>query len=229
MAFISRVSFSTFLKLREASVKIPSTYVQLRWLKKEPKRKPKWLPTAPSKLYRIIEHPYVSPEEKQLQLDLHEEYYTQIESMRKMFQEELAQKNKEEGKTLKGQQEEEEKFLLLLEENKKENERIKVIREATIEKLFQEQQLEFMQLEESRKIQEQETKARIEKIVREQKEITKSYITHSNLDEAVERALDSPRNFNFTIDVNGKVNFEGNPPPDFEEDIKQRIAQSAEK
>lgn len=81
MAFVSRASFSTILKLREASIKIPSTCVQLRW-RKEPKRKPKWLPTAPSKVFRIVEHPYESPEEKQLKLDLLEEYYRKLESLR---------------------------------------------------------------------------------------------------------------------------------------------------
>ncbi|KAF8774731.1 putative 28S ribosomal protein S26 like protein [Argiope bruennichi] len=133
MSFLYRSYLPSILKLHEVRCNVPYIFVQLRW-KKIPIRKPRWLPMAPSKLFRIPEHPYVPPDEKQLIEDLLDEYYRKIESLRKLFKEELAQKSRDEGHTVENQRLEEEKFLLLLEENKKENERLQKLREETMEK-----------------------------------------------------------------------------------------------
>ncbi|GFT69390.1 probable 28S ribosomal protein S26, mitochondrial [Nephila pilipes] len=201
--------------------------MQLRW-KKIPKRKPKFLPTAASKLFRIPEHPYVPPDEKQLIDDLLEEYYRKIDSLRVLFKAELNQKNIDEGHTLENQRDEEAKFCLLLEENKKENERIAKIREETMEKIFQEKQIHLLQLEENRKITNEEIKMKVDEIVRNEKEKTAAFITYENIDEVIEKALYEPKNFNFAIDVNGNIKWEGTPPSELEEEIKQRITQSRE-
>lgn len=57
---------------------------QLRW-KKEPKRKPRWMPMAKSKVFVIHEKMYVPPDERQLEDDLLEEYYRNIESLRLIY------------------------------------------------------------------------------------------------------------------------------------------------
>lgn len=57
---------------------INSTFSQLvRW-----RRKPRWLPTAKSKLYKVPQRPVV-PEEERLELQrLHYNYKTQIKAIR---------------------------------------------------------------------------------------------------------------------------------------------------
>ncbi|CAL1298831.1 unnamed protein product [Larinioides sclopetarius] len=227
MSLLYRSHLPSILKLHKACSIAPYVSVQLRW-KKIPIRKPRWLPMAPSKLFRIPQHPYVPPDEKQLIEDLLEEYYTKIVSLQKAFKEELAQKSRDEGHTIENEKLEEAKFLSLLEENKKENERLRKIREETMERLLQEKQVELLQLEEERKLKEQETKQRIEEIVRKQKEKIAVCITYENLDEAIERAINDPRNVAYSIDVYGNVKWEGKPPDDLEEELKKRIAQSME-
>ncbi|XP_035224180.1 probable 28S ribosomal protein S26, mitochondrial [Stegodyphus dumicola] len=202
---------------------VPVT-TQLRW-KKIPIRKPMWLPTAPSKLYRIPEHPYVPPDEKELIAELLEEYYCKVESLRQLFQAEVKQKDEDEGNTLEQQQKDEAEFRLLLEENKKENERIRAIREETSERLFQEKQLELLQLEEERKLEEQRIKERVEDIVRKEKEMSAFYINYDNLDTAIEQAMDNPVNVNFAITPAGDVIWEGKPPPEYEENVIKRISE----
>lgn len=56
-------------------------FSQVRW-KKIPKRKPRWLPMAPTKVFRIPQKMYVPPDEKQLEDDMLEEYYRNLESLR---------------------------------------------------------------------------------------------------------------------------------------------------
>ncbi|GBM23566.1 hypothetical protein AVEN_196642-1 [Araneus ventricosus] len=227
MSLLWRSHFPSVLKLHEACRKVSCKSMQLRW-KKIPIRKPRWLPMAPSKLFRIPEHPYVPPDEKQLIEDLLEEYYRKIESLRKVFKEELAQKSRDEGHTLENQKLEEAKFLSLLEENKKENERLRKIREETMERLFQEKQVELLQLEENRKLKEQETKLWVEEMVRKEKEKLAVWITYENLDDAIAKALSDPRNVCYSVDVNGNVKWEGKPPDELEEEIKRRVAESME-
>lgn len=55
--------------------------IPVRW-KMNMKRKPKYLPVAPSKLYNIPEHPDVPYEEKKLDEDLLYDYYTKLNSLR---------------------------------------------------------------------------------------------------------------------------------------------------
>ncbi|PRD26052.1 UNVERIFIED_CONTAM: mRpS26 [Trichonephila clavipes] len=224
MAFLPRSNICNILKLRESCITVPSISIQLRW-RKIPKRKPRYLPMAPSKVFRIPQHPYVSPDEQQLRDDLLDEYYTKVESLRVLFKAELNQKSIDEGHTIENQKEEEAKFRLLLEENKKENERIRKIREETMEKLFQEKQIHLMQLEENRKLELQETKMRVDEIVRKEKEKLSQCITYENLDDVIEKTISDPKNYNYAIDVNGNIKWEGTPPSELEEKLKKGIAQ----
>lgn len=72
-------SYNSIARLRLHSM-ILSACNQVRW-RKPPKRKPRWLPMAACKVFRIPQHPYVSPEEKQLEDDLLDEYYRKVDSL----------------------------------------------------------------------------------------------------------------------------------------------------
>jgi len=202
-------------------------YTQLRW-KKEPKRKPRYLPMAQSKVFVIPEKMYVPPDEQQLADDLKEEYYRHLNSLRKQFQDEIKQLPSKEEIILAMKKEEKEEFKLLLEENKKENERIKKIREETLEKEFQENQIQLLQMEEERLQILQEAKQRVEEIVKAEKEKSKGYITLENIDQAIENAIDNPININFTLNLDGTVNWEGKPSLEYEADMCKRIGKGKE-
>ncbi|XP_054716587.1 probable 28S ribosomal protein S26, mitochondrial [Uloborus diversus] len=211
------------LTRNELFISMPSC-VQLRW-RKIPVRKPKWKPMAASKLYRIPKHPEVSPEEAELHVNLMDEYYRKVESLRKLFKKELESQNLDEAFLAKQEEEEEKQFHLLLEENKRENERVKKIREETLEKMFQEKQIELLQLEEERIKKMELTRQKVDEIVRKEKEKHLNYITEEKLDAAIEHAIDNPININFAISINGEIKWEGNPPPEYERELMQRISE----
>lgn len=52
----------------------------------------------------------------------------------------------------------------------------------------------------------------------------KLYITLENIDEAIEKAIDNPSNINFTLSVDGTINWEGKPSLEYEANINQRVA-----
>lgn len=55
----------------------------------EAHRKPRWLPVAKSKIYRIPKRPVVSEEERLELLRLHNNYKTQMRSIRRFYHEEM--------------------------------------------------------------------------------------------------------------------------------------------
>lgn len=55
-------------------------------------------------------------------------------------------------------------------------------------------------------------------------EKSKLYITLENIDEAIEKAIDNPTNINFTLSVDGTINWEGKPSLEYETNINQRVA-----
>jgi len=223
MAFIHHCSLCCAWRVSNQLMKGP-IFTIIRH--KEYRRKPLWMRTAKSKLFRIPQHPYFPPEEKELIAKLEDEYYIKINSTRKLFQEEMKQKFEDEGNTLKKQEESKNEFLMLLEENRKENEYIKSIREETLERLFQAKHVELLELEENRKAEQEKIKLKVEEIVRKEKEKAASFINYENLESAIEKAMDNPINYNFAINVNGSLKWEGKPPLPFEEEMKRRIAES---
>lgn len=75
-------SYNCFTKIKLLPTILP-TSTQVRWRKKTGGwRKPRWLPMAKSKIFRINQHPYEAPEEAQLRNNLLEEYYRILTSLR---------------------------------------------------------------------------------------------------------------------------------------------------
>lgn len=73
-------NYNMFSRVKLLPRVLPVTY-HIRF-RKTPKRKPRWLPMAKSKVFRIPQHPYVPPEQKELELELLDEYNRIIESLR---------------------------------------------------------------------------------------------------------------------------------------------------
>uniref|UniRef100_A0A1A9X0Z4 Small ribosomal subunit protein mS26 n=1 Tax=Glossina brevipalpis TaxID=37001 RepID=A0A1A9X0Z4_9MUSC len=174
----------------------------VRW-----RRKPRWLPVAKSKMFRIPQHKPQSLEEKTELLRLHNNYRTQMRSLRRYLIEEnqrIAETTTTDHFVLTAEQEEEE-FHRCLQENEKWNKEINTIRELRLAKEREERKIyveEKLQLAEERK---EEHMQRIESLVRKEKELSKTFITREKLDEAIEYALANPVDYNFALDIQGNM------------------------
>ena len=79
------------------------------------------------------------------------------------------------------------------------------IRNARIAKETAEQR-EFIQSRlELKKIRDAENLAKIEELVRKEKENAATFITRDNIDKAIEEALANPVDYNFAIDSSGVI------------------------
>lgn len=188
-------------------------YQQLRW-KKTPYRKPFWLPRAKTKLYHIPKEPNVPPEEFAEICRLFCNYHTYMKAITNYFKAECREMSETGKFTIAKTKIEQEEFNKLLEENQIENERVKMLREARLDKELKEEEERLLLLDEEHSVWLKHKKEEIEEIVRHEKELSKTYITMSNLEEAIEKCLDDPVNYNFSIDLDGKVYWETTAHPE---------------
>ena len=99
------------------------TYISFRW------RKPRWIPQAKSKVFRIPKREEPNFEEAVELRRLHNIYRTQIRAIRRHFKEEFIRTSDTSAVAMMKAQEEEEEHQRLMEFNTLENERIAVERE----------------------------------------------------------------------------------------------------
>lgn len=182
---------------------------RLRHKSKEPFRKPVWQPIAPSKLYRIKQRPQYSVEEKAQRDHLEYTYEVNKNTIQQFLRDEfyLPTVQKDDSSTATFNDDEEQERLI--DENNRENEKIAKMREERLKDLTADMKAEFIRRkmqtdEESKLLGEQ-----LDVIVRREIERSKTYITKDNLDEKIEEALAHKTDYDFAIDVNGKVYFDG--------------------
>lgn len=65
---------------------------------------------------------------------------------------------------------------------------------------------------ELKKLRDQEEMSKIEALVRQEKENASTFITSDNIDKAIEHSLANPIDYNFSIDLQGKI-YRGNERP----------------
>ncbi|KAJ8317032.1 hypothetical protein KUTeg_004936 [Tegillarca granosa] len=166
------------------------TIISVRW------RKPRHLPTAPSKLYRVREPTPLDPEEDEEMKFLYNKYMTDMRAIRTycISYKDATKEEKVDAKvTLRLEIDKMLKF------NKVWNDEVGVQREKRQEE-FAEKGEELKRLLEERKlgrkldmIQEAEERLAYEK--------TMPFITLENLDAEIEKALSEEKDYNFAIDV----------------------------
>lgn len=119
----------------------------------EAHRKPRWLPVAKSKIYRIPKRPVVSEEERLELLRLHNNYKTQMRSIRRFYHEEMIKEKstRESASSEMSQRLEAQEWARCVELNEKWNAQVAVEREER-------RKLEVAALEEYalKKMQEQD-------------------------------------------------------------------------
>ncbi|KAG6451307.1 probable 28S ribosomal protein S26, mitochondrial [Manduca sexta] len=168
-------------------------------------RKPRWLPVAKSKIYRIPKRPVISEDEKKELLRLHNNYRTQMRAIKRFYFDELVKEmaSKQSATSEMSQRLEAEEWLRCVELNDKWNAQVALDREERRKQevaAMEEYTLARMEAK------DKELKARIEKAsekIREEKELSKSFITPETLDAAIDHAIANPTDYNFAIDLKG--------------------------
>ncbi|GAB6028008.1 hypothetical protein CHUAL_002235 [Chamberlinius hualienensis] len=187
-----------------------TNYQSLRFIRKPNSpfghvRKPFWLGTAKSKLLRLPQRlPYREGELDELH-KLTNDFKCLKKSLIHYFKKEYDLVSDTSAIATEKQRLEDEEHVQLMERNRLENERVAMLREerghqwvenkkeALRAKLLHKEKLEKQKLEE------------IEERVKIEKMLAKSYITPENVDEAIEKALQTVVDYNFAIDLDGTV------------------------
>ncbi|XP_017111993.1 probable 28S ribosomal protein S26, mitochondrial [Drosophila elegans] len=174
----------------------------VRW-----RRKPRWLPVAKSKMFRVPERKKQTEEERTELMRLHNQYKTQLRSVRQFLREEVVRH--EETSTadhivLTPEQEEAE-FQKCLDVNAAWNATIAKERDQRLAKEREEKVAYVQERLDARQVREEERKEQANQRVLLEIERSKTYITKETLDAAIETALANPVDHNFAIDLAGNL------------------------
>ncbi|MBN3320043.1 RT26 protein, partial [Atractosteus spatula] len=171
-------------------------------------RKSRSDPKAKSKAGRIKVPPPVDPVEMLVLQERFTQYDLIMRALRAEFKEELLwRRYQEEVGTLAEERakQEAEEHQALMAWNDAENQRLRKLHEARIQKELEEKELRRAKAAISReKKMETFIKEKEQEILKLQEE-AKNFITLENLDQRIEEALDNPKNYNFAIDKEGRV------------------------
>lgn len=183
---------------------------QVRW--KQPRgMKPRWMPMAPTKLFKINLGPPKDLEEIKLLQQMHAAYRTEMKAIRNFWKEQNQRDLELADKDSLVSQEEEREHERLLEENEKENQRVAQLRMQRNKEEEEKRVQELLQREADAKAKIAALKEQVEEIVRAEKERSSTYVTLENLDEAIEFAIENPVSYSYAIDAQGKEIWEGTP------------------
>lgn len=166
-------------------------------------RKPIWLPTAKSKLFKVAPRKKLPVEEYEELKRLHNNYRTKIKSIRKYFEDNYSIHNMEKFDEEQHKNTIEADFARCNVVNDEWNANVKVLREQRVNK----------ELEDTLNVAKQRLQERIEfnakkhemieEIVRREKEAAKDFITIDKIDSAIEYAINNPVDYNYALDLEG--------------------------
>lgn len=174
----------------------------VRW-----RRKPRWLPIAKSKMFRVPERKKEDPIERAELMRLHANYKTQLRAVRAY----LIKETKEHEATstsdhlIISPEEMEEEFRRCVELNDQWNKDIAVVREQRLAQERVEKRELILQRLDAKEERLASKRQSIEALVRIEKERSKTFITVANIDQAIEQALADKKDYNFAIDLSGKI------------------------
>uniref|UniRef100_A0A182NSF4 Small ribosomal subunit protein mS26 n=1 Tax=Anopheles dirus TaxID=7168 RepID=A0A182NSF4_9DIPT len=185
----------------------PKTLALLQYTTVRFRRKPRWLGTAKSKLFRVPERKKQIEEEIEELKRLNNNYRTQMRAVRGFLRDEVEAYKlvSRAGLVLQTPEQEEAEWQEALRRNDEWNQQTAVKRD---ERLAQERAarkeyiLERLVLKEQREMDKLE---QIEAKVRVEKEQSKTFITRENIDKAIELALVQPTTYNFALDRDGNL------------------------
>ncbi|XP_029451879.1 28S ribosomal protein S26, mitochondrial [Rhinatrema bivittatum] len=171
-------------------------------------RKSRTDPPAKSKAGRVKLPPPVDPEELLVVRERYLQYNSLLRALRAEFKEDVLRKLYEEQSgslAAERARQEADKHRMLMAWNDAENAKIHAKREKRLQQEEEEMQQQKLQAAINReKIQEDFLQEKTREILQLQEE-AKSFITQENLDQRIEAVLDNPKNYNFSIDKEGRV------------------------
>ena len=169
----------------------------VRW-----KRKPIWLPTAKSKLYRIPKVPVI-PEEEAAELKrIHNYYRTHMTSLISHFmQTESANRIKFDPVTVRALAAKD--FVKCNEINEQWNEEVAKQRVQRLAEQREERIKEITLKLEAKRERDLKLRTRVDAEIKKAKEEALTFITPENIDEAIQNALRNIANHNVAIDTDG--------------------------
>ncbi|XP_046376545.2 probable 28S ribosomal protein S26, mitochondrial [Haliotis rufescens] len=213
MSFLAAVvrsqNFVTLKIVTQELPKLASCYQTVRW------RKSRWHPVTASKKFYVPKPQVFHPEDtaevkKRLPI-----YNTHLRAVRnfitKTHQADLARRA-----LLKAQQtDEEEEFAWIMEENNKWNAKVAAVRESRQKEEFEKIQARLDRQVERRVQRKQKQEAKAHQLILANIEESKYFITEDNLDQEIEKLLNSRKDYNFAIDSSGKevTDFDNATPP----------------
>lgn len=169
-------------------------------------RKPIWMPTAPSKLFRIPAHTFYTPEEivQIKNLDIHHKYqmYSINKFMEKEFYIPATQLGGLPKEFVEVEQKEDEKIRA---ENDKINAKVAKERERYFSNFLREMEEKVMELKLDREEELVELGKSIDSYIEDQISNPDNFVTPENLDAQIEKAIGSPSSYEFFIDRSGKM------------------------
>lgn len=172
----------------------------VRW-----RTKPRWIPTAKTKIFRVSKRP-IRPEadaiENQKLVNI---YSTHMKSINAFLRQRYRETQTADEVFQKLEEEEEMEWQEALKINDEWNVKQKVERERLdaerVELMKEEALLKVMDYEQ----RQQDQIKIIDELIRAEKEKSKFYITRDNIDEAIEKALETYTDFNFAIDLKNNI------------------------
>ncbi|XP_019537310.3 small ribosomal subunit protein mS26 [Aedes albopictus] len=175
------------------------------------RRKPRWLGTAKSKLFRVPErHQQVDEEVTELKR-LHNNYHTQMKAVRRFLMDEVAASKliSRAGMIIQTPEEEAAEWEELQRINEEWNRTVGEVREKRLADEREQRKNYILERLVAKEQRDQEKRERVEEKVRLEKELSKNYITRENIDKAIEMALVQPMSYNFAIDLSGNIRRHG--------------------
>ncbi|KAL1461479.1 hypothetical protein WDU94_013372 [Cyamophila willieti] len=198
---MSRELLKVFIKGSELSASsLPFTHISVRY------RKPIWLPTAPSKRFRVPTR-LVLPTHEKRELDrLTKNYKTYNKAMLAYHTDINSKQSVTDPGVIEAQRRaEEEDWEQSINLNNEWNAEVAIERE---QRLAIEKEQKVLQILAQKKAKEQKEKEDLEKAeqaVQAEIENSKTFITRDNIDHYIEQALSSHVDYNFAIDKEGNV------------------------
>ncbi|XP_054149218.1 28S ribosomal protein S26, mitochondrial [Melozone crissalis] len=168
-------------------------------------RKTRHDPPAKSKAGRVKLPPPVDPEELLVVQERYRQHRLVLSALRAEFKAEVLQKKREERLTAEGSPEQLEEHRRLMAWNEEENGRQRARREERRRREEEEQKRRKSEIAEKQARKMEAFLEEKEKEVLQLQEEAKNFITPENLEARIEECLDSPRNYNFAIDKDGRV------------------------
>lgn len=168
-------------------------------------RKPIWMPTARSKLFRIAEHTFYSEDEvRQIRL-LQTAYRAQEASIQEFMKHEFYIPATQSGglppEFIKLELERDQQIYA---ENDRENARIAKIKEEMMQKQLKELEEKVMEAKLTEEEDLMQIGLQVDDYIERHKSDPNSFVTPDNIDALIEKAIETPVSFEYCIDSLGR-------------------------